>query len=143
MIKYDFHNKEMKTKAYQTLFDSEVGQALWNFMQDPLVVRSLIVAVRLKKAPVAAISDLLLEKFGSSDTALANKDRLKQGIKEHYPADFNSLKKPPLRFDRIKQYIGILIKVVLFHHGYEVSSRNSSANDPAKIFSNSSRYRKT
>lgn len=132
-MEYDFYDGKVDTKKFATVFETALGQALWNFMQRPLVVRSLLLAVHLNKSPVAAISDLLLEEFGLSSTAMTPKIRLEKGLAARFPGG-------AFRFDRIKQYIGLLVKVILFAHGCTISSRNASSNDPLKIFSNSARY---
>ena len=95
-------------------------------------MRSLLLATHLNKSPVATMSDLLLEEFGVEDISLAPRNRVEKGFITKYDSEFS--------FDRIKQFIGVLVKVILYTHGCEVSSRNASANDPLKIFSNSARY---
>lgn len=134
MIIYNFTDEKMNTSKFQKVFETELGQELWAFMQTDLVVRSLILATHLNKSPVAAISDLLLERFGITESGLTPKERLEQGFARRYTTG------TPIRFDRIKQYIGLLVKVILFTHGCIISSRNATANDPLKIFANSARY---
>ena len=132
MLNYNFHEERMKTKKYEKIFNRDLGQALWAFIQQELVVRSLLLATHLNKSPVATISDLLLEEFGVSDTSLSPKKRVEKGFSINYKHD--------VKFDQIKQFIGVLVKVILYTHGCTISSRNASSNDPLKIFSNSSRY---
>ena len=136
MKHYDFHAKGMNTKKFESIFVTDFGTDLWEFMQTPLVVRSLLIATHLNKAPVATISDLLLERFGISDTTLSPRARVKKGFETTY--DLSVIQH---NFDRIKQYIGVLVKVILYHHDCVVSSRNASANDPLKIFTSSARYK--
>ena len=132
MLQYDFYEARMKTKKYENIFASDVGQDLWNFIQEETVVRSLLLATHLNKSPVAAISDLILARFGVKDHNLTPRKRVENGFATRYHTTPH--------FDRIKQFIGVLVKVILYSHGCTISSRNASSNDPLKIFSNSARY---
>ena len=136
MKPYNFYAKNVNTKKFEYIFTTKFGTDIWKFMQTPLVVRSLILATHLNKAPVATISDLLLERFGVQDQTLSPRERVRKGFETQY--DLSVIHN---NFDRIKQYIGVLVKVILYHHGCIISSRNASANDPLKIFTSSARYK--
>ena len=135
MKPYNFYAKNMNTKKFEYIFTTDFGTDVWEFMQTPRIVRSLLLATHINKAPVAMISDLLLKEFGIFDTTLSPRERLRKGFEAKY--DLSVIRNS---FDRIKQYIGVLIKVILFHHGCIISSRNASANDPLKVFTSSARY---
>ncbi len=120
--------------AFGALFATDLGQAIWDFLRRPDVVRSLIVAARLGQAPVSAISDELLAEFGSANAALPPKDQLAEGLRRRFPAG------RPVTADRLKQFIGSLVKAVLATHGFVIRSKNAAARDPEGLFSTSARY---
>ena len=133
MTAYNFLAPEMKTEKFERLHHTELGQELWGFMQQDIVVRSLLVAVHLNKSPAAAISDLLLAAYGTANITQTPKSRIESGLTARYPND-------SVNINRIKPYIGIMIKVILLTNGCELSTQNASANDPLKVFTNSARY---
>ncbi len=116
------------------LANTDLGRALWDFLTRPEIMHAMVVAVRLRAAPVSAISVDLPAEFGSGAPAQAPRDALADGLAQRF-ADG-----PTFTLDTVKRMLGHMIKTILLALGLEVRTRNSPARDPLGIFSTSARY---
>ena len=116
------------------LANTDLGRALWEFLTRPEVMHAMVIAFRLKAAPVSAISVDLLAEFGSGDPAQTPREALADGLAQRFSDG------PAFTLDTVKRMFGHMIKQILDALGLKVRTRNSPARDPLGIFSTSARY---
>ena len=132
---YDTIEVVYKPGPFINLADTDLGRALWDFLTRPEVMHAMVIAVRLKAAPVSAISADLLAEFGSGDPTQAPREALADGLAQRFTDG------PDFTLDTVKRMFGHMIKQILHALNLRVRTRNSPARDPLGIFSTSARYR--
>lgn len=120
------------SKNFMSVYHTDLGKAIWDFLLEPITLRSLVLSVLFNKAPVSAISDLLVSRFGSKTPNISSLERLREGFDSH-SSGYDT--------DHLKRYIGTCIRIILEDLGYTISSKHSNANDPKEIFTKSARYK--
>jgi hypothetical protein len=72
----DLSNLNYDPEHFRSIFESELGQAIWSYLREDDNVIRMLTASYLKRAAVEPLQPGLLAKFGVAVTA----DRLKQFI---------------------------------------------------------------
>lgn len=97
--------------VFASLFNSELGQSLWSFLNQPDTIVQLETATALDRPAVEAIEEPLLEKFGAA-----------------------------VLEDRVKQMIGHMVRQIMEHRGYVIGVQNTKITNGAP-FSRATKYR--
>jgi len=97
---------------FQNDFQSPLGQDVWKFLHEPLVITRMDTATYLERPAIEAIAPLLVEKFGD-----------------------------PVRADRIKQMIGSMVRQVFERRGFRLDRQHVPIPMKRRVlFSSGSRY---
>jgi hypothetical protein len=99
---------------FKDIADTQLGQQLWDFLNEPDIVLRMETASELERPAVEAIGHLLAEKFGQAEIAP----------------------------DRVKQAIGHMIRQVLESKGLQVDAQGIRIRGNT-VFSKGTRYRLT
>ncbi len=103
-------------KGFKDVFDTELGQQIFNFLCDEHIFDLMRLATDFNRPAAEGIGDKLIEKFGEAVDNESN--------------------------DRIKQFIGHVIKAVMKENGYELDKSSIPCSRKKELFSYASRYRK-
>lgn len=131
---YDSIRFHYDPESFASLFDSDLGQAMWDFLTRPEIVLAMVTAVRVGAAPVSAISTELLDEFSSGNMGVDPRTRLIDGLIARFSRGRH------VTLDQVKRMMGHMIRQILGQVGLVVRTKNSPANDPAGIFTTSARY---
>lgn len=99
-------------RTFASLYETELGQKIWEFVIQDATVATMKTAARIKKTPVELIEEAFLEHF------------------EDHRLELD---------DRVKQMVGDMVKQVMAAHGYVIDQQNVKI--PKGFFSRGTRYR--
>jgi hypothetical protein len=103
---------EYKPGRFSDVFDSDIGQRIWKFINHEHSIIRMVTATELRRPAAEGISSVLLKEFGDS-------------VKE----------------DRIKQCIGHMIRQIMEAHSYHLASSGVPIRTGG-LFRSASRYQK-
>ena len=121
---------------FRGVWESELGGEVWRLLTLPHNVHALVVAVRLRAAPAAAVAEELLAAFAVGDVKVEvdAKERMQAGIDLRHPGQ------TPPTADQFKRMVGHMIRQILKELGAKVRTKNTSARDATGLFTTSARY---
>jgi len=97
---------------FQNDFQTPLGQDIWKFLHEPLVLTRMDAATYLERPAIEVIAPLLVEKFGAEAKA-----------------------------DRVKQMIGSMVRQILERRGYQLDRQHVPIPVKRRVlFSSGSRY---
>jgi len=97
--------------TYRELAESQLGLALWAFLNESDNLIRMETATSLERPAVEPLSPGLLDRFGEES-----------------------------RQDRVKQMIGRMVRQILEPRGYRIDRQNVRISAAANIFSSGTRY---
>jgi hypothetical protein len=97
--------------SFGDVFNADLGQELWDFLNENDNVIRMQTAAYLKRPSVEPLSPWLLQRFGDA-----------------------------VRQDRIKQTIGRMVRQILEHHGYRIDQQNVKITQNKNMFTSGTRY---
>ena len=131
---YKKANFEYQPGPFRGVSETEFGADVWSLLTLPHNVHALVVAVRLRAAPAAAVAEDLLAAFAVGDGEVVAKVRMQAGIDLRFPDE------TPPTVDQFKRMVGHMIRQILNRVGARVQTKNSSARDSTGLFTTSARY---
>jgi hypothetical protein len=114
---------EFTTKTFSSIYETEQGQKIWKFLNEPTSVARMQAVSDVGKPALLAVERFLIGDYQVQERA---------SVKE----------KDKAQFDRLKQMLGAMVRQVMEAHGYKLKSNNVKVPD-SKVFFSASRYTKT
>ena len=113
---------------FKAIIETKFGQQFLDFLREEKTIVMMTTATYLSRPAIEALVPALEERFG---------EQLK-GIQ-------SGLNNPEnIDFDRLKQTMGHMVKVIMEEHGYKVDQNNVKIPDGRNtLFSRASRYKKS
>ena len=113
---------------FNAIIETEFGQKFLAFLREEKTLVMMTTATYLSRPAIEALVPTLQERFG---------EQLKF-IKKHSNEPGN------INYDRLKQTMGHMVKVIMEEQGYEVDQNNVKIPDGRDtIFSRATRYKKS
>ena len=130
---------EAFSPQFKAIIDTDLGQAILNFLKEEKTIVMMETATYLSRPAVEAIVPALNKRFGTQIEA-TEKDS------EHpdYPNQPQNPNNPEnINYDRLKQTIGHMVKVIMTEQGYVIDQNNVKISKPRnELFSRATRYKK-
>lgn len=98
--------------VFSTLFHTEIGSGLWNYLNSPETIAMMKAAAALDRPAVEALEEQLMDRFGAR-----------------------------IMEDRVKQMCGHMVRQIMEAEGYQVGVQNTKITNGAP-FSRGTKYRK-
>lgn len=111
---------EFKTKTFGNIYETEQGQKLWRFLNDPTSIIRMQAVSDVGKPALLAVESRLIDDFQVQE---------RESVQE----------KDKAQFDRLKQMLGAMVRQVMEDNGYKLQSSNVKVSS-SQVFSRASRY---
>ena len=130
---------EIFSPQFKVIVDTDLGQAILNFLKEEKTIVMMETATYLGRPAVEAIVPALDQRFGAQIKATESDSK-----HPDYPNQPKNLNNPEnINYDRLKQTIGHMVKVVMGDHGYEIDQNRVKISEPRNtLFSTATRYKK-
>jgi hypothetical protein len=108
-------------KTFNKYFNTNFGQKIWRFLMQSEVIKRMAYFADAGVTSAEAIDGQMYSLFKKELEELKKKDKYL------------------IEYDMFKKMIGRMIKEILLHNGYELTSRNCKVRN-GKVFSFASKY---
>lgn len=126
---------EVFSPQFKAIIATELGQDILNFLKEEKTIVMMETATYLSRPAVEAIVPALYKRFGTQIEAIEDDSK-------HPNQPQNPNNPENINYDRLKQTIGHMVKVIMTEHGYEIDQNNVKISEPRNIlFSRATRYK--
>jgi hypothetical protein len=113
---------------FNAIIETQFGQQFLNFLREDKTLVMMTTATYLGRPAIEALVPALEERFGEQLKAIQSGSNNPENID----------------YDRLKQTMGHMVKVIMEENGYEIDQNNVKIPDGRNtIFSRATRYKKS